>query len=107
LGEEVGGQHLLVLVVVDRVVGFGGEDEIGGDELGALVEELVEGVLSVGGGFAKKDWAGSVLDEVVCGPGDCLAVGFHGELLQVGGEAVEVLVKSVVPTSASITIFYI
>jgi hypothetical protein len=97
----------LVLVVVDRVVGFGGEDEISGDELGALVEELVEGVLGVGGGFTEEDGASGVLDEVVCGAGDCLAVGFHGELLEVGGEAVEVLVKSVVPTSASITIFYI
>jgi hypothetical protein len=107
LGKEVGGQHLLVLVVVNWVVGFGGDDEISGDELGALVEELVEGVLGVGGGFAEEDWASGVLDEVVCCAGDCLAVGFHGKLLEIGGEAVEILVESVVPTSVCITIFCI
>ena len=37
LSEEVGREHLLVLVVCDGVMGFSGEDEIGGDELGALV----------------------------------------------------------------------
>jgi hypothetical protein len=94
LSEEVGSEHLLVLVVGDRVVGFGGEDEVCGDELGALVQQLVEGVLGVGGGLAEEDGAGGVLDEGVAGAGNGLSVGFHGELLQVGGEAVEVLVES-------------
>ena len=96
-----------MLIVVNWVVGFGSDYEVSGDELGALMKELVEGVLGVGGGFTEEDWASGVLDEVVCGAGDCLAVGFHGELLEVGREAVEVLVKSVVPTSACITIFSI
>jgi hypothetical protein len=91
LGEEVGGKHALVLVVVDGVVGLGGENEVGGDELGALVKELEEGVLGVGAGLAKQDGASSVLD-IVSAAGDSLAVGFHGELLKVGGEAVHVLV---------------
>jgi hypothetical protein len=43
------------------------------------------------------------LDEVVCCAGDCLAVGFHGELLEVGREAVEILVESVAMLSASIS----
>jgi hypothetical protein len=94
LGEEVGGEHALVLVVVDGVVGLGGEDEVGGDELGALVEELEEGVLGVGAGLAEEDGAGGVLD-IVSAAGDSLAVGFHGELLKVGGEAVHVLVVAV------------
>lgn len=65
LGKEVGGKHLLVLVVRDGVVGVGGEDEVCWDDLCALVEELVEGVLSVGGWFAEKDWTGGVFEEVV------------------------------------------
>jgi hypothetical protein len=38
-------------------VGLGGEDEVGGDQLGALVEELEEGVLRVGAGLAEDDGA--------------------------------------------------
>ncbi len=83
-----------MLVVGDRVVGFGGEDEVCGDELSALVQQLVEGVLGVGGRLAEEDGAGGVLDECVASAGNGLSVGFHGKLLQVGGEAVEVLVKS-------------
>jgi len=42
LSEEIGGKHLLVFVVGDWVVGFGGEDEVRGDQLSALMQELVE-----------------------------------------------------------------
>ena len=92
LGEVVGGEHLLVLVVLDGVVRLGGEDEVGGDELGALVEELVERVLCVGGGLTKEDGTGGVLD-VVAATGDGLAVGLHGKLLEVSRETVQVLVE--------------
>jgi hypothetical protein len=44
-----------VLVVRDWVVRFSGEDEICGNELGALVQQLVEGVLGIGGRLAKED----------------------------------------------------
>jgi hypothetical protein len=91
LCEEVGGEHALVLVAVDRVVRLDSEDEVGWDELGALVEKLEEGVLGVGTGLTEEDGAGGVLD-VVAAAGDSLAVGLHGELLKVGGEAVHVLV---------------
>jgi hypothetical protein len=57
LGEVVGGKHLLVEIVADRVVRLGGEDEVGGDQLGALVDELEEGVLSVGARLAEEDGA--------------------------------------------------
>lgn len=92
-----------MLVGINGVVGVGSEDKVCGDELGALVQKLVEGVLGVGGRFAKEDGAGGVFDEVVCAAGNGFAVGFHGELLQVGGEAVEVLVEAglVVSTSSS------
>lgn len=91
LCEEVGGKHALVLVAVDRVVRLDSEDEVGGDELGALVEKLEEGVLGVGTRLTEEDGAGGVLD-VVAAAGDSLAVGLHGQLLEVGGETVHVLV---------------
>lgn len=47
-------------VVADRVVGLGSEDEVGGDQLGALVDELEEGVLSIGAGLAEENGAWDV-----------------------------------------------
>ena len=82
-----------MLVVVDRVVRFSCQDEVCRDEFRALVQELVERVLGVGGGFAEENGAGGVFDEVAVA-GDGFSVGFHGELLEVGGEAVEVLIES-------------
>ena len=82
-----------MLIVGDWVVRFGGEDEVGWDELGTLVQELVEGVLCVGCGFTEEDWAGGIFHHLVIA-GDGFSVGFHGELLEVGWEAVEVLVES-------------
>lgn len=73
---------------------FSSKDEVSRDELGALVQELVERVLGVGGWLAKEDRAGGVLDELVGGAGNGFAVRFHGELLEVGRESVKVLVES-------------
>ena len=70
---------------------LGRSEEIAGDELGALVDELIEGVLPIGAGLSPDNWAGA--------PGDrfaitinALAVAFHIPLLKVGGKAVQVLV---------------
>lgn len=57
LGKVVGGKHLLVEVVADGVVRLGSEDEVGGDQLGTLVNKLEEGVLSVGARLAEEDGA--------------------------------------------------
>lgn len=92
LGKEVGGQHALVLSALNRVVRFGGHDEVRGDELGALVQQLEEAVLGVGGGLTEEDRAGGVLD-VLAGTSDSLSVALHGKLLEVGGETVQVLVE--------------
>lgn len=54
LGEVVGCKHLLVQVVGDGVVGLRGEDEIGGDQLGALVDKLEERVLGISAGLAEQ-----------------------------------------------------
>jgi hypothetical protein len=40
----------------DGVVRVGRCQEIGGDELGALVQELVEGVLAISAGCAPDYW---------------------------------------------------
>lgn len=92
LSKEVGGQHALVLAILNGVVRLGSHDEVRRDELGALVQQLEEAVLGVGGRLTEEDGAGGILD-ILAGPGDGLAVAFHGELLEVGGEAVEVLVE--------------
>jgi len=81
-----------VLVILDWVVGFGGNNEVGWDELRPLMEQLVEGVLCIGGWLAEEDWTGSVVDHFALAV-NRLAVGLHGELLEVSWEAMQVLVK--------------
>ena len=82
-----------MLVVLDGVVALSSENKVGGNELRALVEQLVERVLGVRGRFTKQDWSRGVFD-VFSATGDGLAVGLHGQLLKVGGKPVEVLVES-------------
>jgi hypothetical protein len=84
---------LLVLVVLDGVVALCSQDEVGGNELGALVEQLVERVLRVGCGLTEEDGSGGVLD-VVSTASDGLSVRLHGQLLQVSREPVKVLVET-------------
>ena len=89
LGEVVGQQ--LGMVIADGVVADGRGQEIARDQLGALVHQLVEGVLAVGARLTPDDGAGLVVDLVAVAI-HVLAVGFHVALLEVGGEAVHVLV---------------
>lgn len=51
----------MVLAVADGIVGLRGSDKICGDDAGALVDELVEGVLAVGTGLAPNDRSGAVV----------------------------------------------
>jgi hypothetical protein len=94
-GQSVGRKQCLplVLVVLDWVVAVGREDEVGGNELCALVEQLEERVLCVGCWFSEKDWTCGVVD-VFSITSDGLAVGLHGELLEIGWETVHVLIES-------------
>lgn len=55
LCKVVGRQHLLVQVVGNGVMRLGSQDEVGGDQLGALVDKLEEGVLSIGAGLAEEN----------------------------------------------------
>ena len=89
LCKEVAEQ--LLVMVADLVVAVGRGDEVARNHLGALVDELVEGVLAVRTRFAPEDRAGLVIDaQGVAVNG--LAVRFHVGLLEVGGKAVQVLV---------------
>ena len=54
------------------------------------MQQLVEGMLAVGAGLAPEDLTG-VGGHGAAVPANMLAVGLHGELLQVGREAVQVL----------------
>ena len=89
LGKEVG-EELLVMVA-DLVVAVCRGDEVARNHLGALVDELVEGVLAVRTRFTPEDRAGLVVHALGITVNG-LAVGFHVGLLEVGSEAVEVLV---------------
>ena len=89
LGEDVG--HQQVVMSTDGVQGISESDEVTWDESGALVDQLVERVLSVGAWFPPVDGTGIVVDNRAI-ESNAFAVAFHGELLEVGGEAFEVLI---------------
>ena len=76
--------------VAQIVGGLGEPDEVGRDQPGALMDQLVEGVLAVGSRLAPEDFAGVVRHwRAVSAHG--LAVGLHRQLLQIGGETGQVV----------------
>ena len=89
LCKEVGEE--LLVVIANLVVAVGRGDEVARNHLGALVDQLVEGVLAVRTRFAPEDRTRLVVHALGIAI-DGLAVGFHVGLLEVGGEAVQVLV---------------
>jgi hypothetical protein len=84
LGEEIG--HEKIVLAALRIQALAKADEVARDELGALVDQLVEGVLTVRAGLAPDHRSGLVLDD---GPRPVhgLSIALHVELLQVGAEA--------------------
>ena len=96
LGKEVGHKDGVVVsrssnVLGEIVLGRDGGQEIARDGLSSLVDELVESVLSVGSGLSPDYGAGLDLCSLSF-LGDVLSVGLHVSLLEVGSEAVHVLV---------------
>eukprot|EP00128_Syssomonas_multiformis_P005248 Colp12_sorted_trinity150504_noHs@27928 len=77
--------------VRDRVEGFYGGQEVARDELGALMDELVESVLAVGARLAPNDRA-SLVVHLLPSASHKLAVGLHITLLEVGRKTRHVLV---------------
>ena len=59
LRKDVGHQH--VVVASEGVEGFEEADEVAGNEPRSLVDELVEGVLAIGAGFAPVDGASGLV----------------------------------------------
>ena len=89
LGEDV--RHQQIVVTAHRVQRLCEGDEVARDQRRALVDELVEGVLAVGAGFAPIDRPrGAIHFRAV--ERDPLAVALHRQLLEVRREAFQVLV---------------
>src|SRR5690606_35377124 len=89
LCEEV--RQQLRMVVTQRIMGDSRGDEIARYHFGALVNQLVERVLTVGARLAPDDWASLVIHGVAVTV-NVFTVGFHVALLEVGRKAVHVLV---------------
>lgn len=72
------------------VLGLNRDEEITGYHLGALVDKLVECMLTVGP-WLPTQWACLVVNPG-SRLGDVLSIGFHVTLLEIGSKAVHVLV---------------
>ena len=82
--------HIL-LAILGGVSRVGEGQEVRRDKAGALVDKLVESVLTVGAGLAPENLARGVVHERTVGA-HRFTVGLHGKLLQIGGETVQILV---------------
>ena len=89
LGEDVGEQDFVVAAQVAAFFKRG--DEVDRGDVGTLVQQLEEGVLTVDAGFAPNNRGGFVADGLAV-EGNLFAVALHVELLDEFGQAVEVLV---------------
>src|SRR5215471_8163700 len=78
------------MVSAERIEGLAEADEITGDELGPLVYQLVEGVLAVRPWLAPDDRPRLIVDGRAI-QRHVLAVTLHGQLLQIGRKALEIL----------------
>src|SRR5437016_2248448 len=76
---------------VESVERLGERDEVARDESGSLMNQLIEGVLAVCARLPPVNRAGVGLDLGAI-EGDMLAIALHRQLLEIGGESLEVLV---------------
>src|SRR4029078_88321 len=82
-------QHVLMLAQgIERP---GESDEIAGYEASALMDQLIERMLTVGSRLAPKNLPGIVVDTHAI-ERDVLAIALHGELLEIGGKPLQILV---------------
>src|SRR5215475_2508101 len=88
LGEDVCQEY--VVVPTERIERLDKGDEVTRDEAGALMDQLVEGVLAIGARLTPVDGASLVVDRaaIEC---DVFAIALHGKLLQIRREALQVL----------------
>ena len=83
LGEEVGHQEIMVLS--KWVQSMAEPDEVTRDQFGPLVDELVEGMLTVGSRLPPDNGSGLIVHPPAFQV-DVLPVALHVELLEVGGQ---------------------
>mmetsp|Transcript_40401 Transcript_40401/g.72796 ORF Transcript_40401/g.72796 Transcript_40401/m.72796 type:complete len:592 (+) Transcript_40401:163-1938(+) len=96
LGKVVGKEDGMVVdgcaeVLGDIVVCFDGCEEIAGNDLRSLVDELVEGMLSVRSGLSPDDGPSLDIDPIAFFV-DGLSITFHVGLLEVSRESMHVLI---------------
>ena len=88
LREDVGNKvGVMMAQRVDRLVE---SYEVARNQTGSLVDELVEGVLSIGAGLTPVDRT-RVEGDLGAVEANRLAIALHGKLLEVGREALEIL----------------
>ena len=78
-------------MVAQGIMRAGRSQKIAGNELRALVDELIKSMLAVGARLAPDDGAGGIVHETAV-RGHGLAVAFHVALLKIGGEPRQILV---------------
>src|SRR6516165_1753069 len=88
LGEHIGKQQ--VMMPAQGIEGTRKCDEIAGYEPRPLMDQLIEGMLTVGPRLTPIDRPRVVIH---CDPVDCymLAVALHGELLEISRKALQIL----------------
>ena len=89
LGEEVG--HQEIAVTSKGVQRLAEADEVAGDQLGSLVNELVEGVLAIGSRLSP-DYGPGLIVHLPAFQVDVFSVALHIELLEVGRQAAKVII---------------
>ena len=88
LREDIRQQH--VVVPADRIQCFGKTDKVARDQPRALMDQLIERMLTVGPRLAPVDGAGIVIDRRPF-ERDMFTVALHGQLLQICRKPLQVL----------------
>src|SRR6202035_3985978 len=89
LRKDVRQQH--IVMPAERVERLSESDEVTGDEPGALMDQLIEGVLAIGSRLAPIDRAGVSVHRRSIEP-HMFAVALHRQLLEISRETLQVLV---------------
>ena len=89
LGEEIGQEFFVVIAA--GIQGTGRGQEIAGNHGRPLVQELVKGMLSIGAWFSPDDGTG-LTGDLFAFTRHGFAVTLHVSLLEIGGEAFQILV---------------
>src|SRR2546427_11023377 len=79
------------MVFAQWVVRLHGREKVARNQLRSLVDQLIEGVLSVGAGLAPDDGTRRIVHGQAVAP-DALAVALHVALLKVGRKTMQILV---------------